>query len=119
MFFDSDESYQGITLIDQLLLSPKLTGTILGVITRFRQEEAVVVAEVGAQQHQGADSCLILIIPITISHTQQGSGTMWHQVYDHKICSSSLLVLSLSQDIWMSGLKEANYGKLPQVYSHD
>lgn len=47
--FDCGASYQGTTLNDQLLQGPNLTSTLLGVITRFRQEK---VANVEAMFHQ-------------------------------------------------------------------
>lgn len=50
--FDCGASYQGITLNDQLLQGPNLTSTLLGVITRFRQEEVAVMADVEAMFHQ-------------------------------------------------------------------
>lgn len=50
--FDCGASYQGTTLNDQLLQGPNLTSTLLGVITRFRQEEVAVMADVEAMFHQ-------------------------------------------------------------------
>lgn len=50
--FDCGASFQGTTLNDQLLQGPNLTSTLLGVITRFRQEEVAVIADVEAMFHQ-------------------------------------------------------------------
>lgn len=50
--FDCGASYQGTTLNDQLLQGPNLTSSLLGVITRFRQEEVAVMADVEAMFHQ-------------------------------------------------------------------
>ncbi|XDV20313.1 hypothetical protein PO909_025662 [Leuciscus waleckii] len=50
--FDCGASFQGTTLNDQLLQGPDLTSTLLGVITRFRQEVVAVMADVEAMFHQ-------------------------------------------------------------------
>lgn len=50
--FDCEASYQGVTLNDQLLQGPNLTSALLGVITRFRQEEVAVMADVEAMFYQ-------------------------------------------------------------------
>ncbi|KAK7896104.1 hypothetical protein WMY93_021429 [Mugilogobius chulae] len=50
--FDCGVSYQGTTLNEQLLQGPNLTSTLLGVITRFRQEEVALMADVEAMFHQ-------------------------------------------------------------------
>lgn len=52
MVFDCGASYQGTTLNNQLLQGPDLTSTLLGVVTRFRQEDVAVMAEVEAMFHQ-------------------------------------------------------------------
>ncbi|XP_056147422.1 LOW QUALITY PROTEIN: PDZ domain-containing protein 7-like [Lampris incognitus] len=46
--FNCGASYQGTTLNDQLLQGLNLTGTLLGVITRFRQEEVAMMVDVEA-----------------------------------------------------------------------
>ncbi|XDV52444.1 hypothetical protein PO909_021172 [Leuciscus waleckii] len=50
--FDCGASFQGTTLNDQLLQGPDLMSTLLGVITRFRQEVVAVMADVEAMFHQ-------------------------------------------------------------------
>ncbi len=46
--FDCGASYQGVTLNEQLLQEPDLTSTLIGVITRFRQEPVATIADVEA-----------------------------------------------------------------------
>ncbi|KAK2903738.1 hypothetical protein Q8A73_010395 [Channa argus] len=50
--FDCGASYQGTSLNEQLLQGPNLTSTIIGVLTRFRQEPVTIVADVEAMFHQ-------------------------------------------------------------------
>lgn len=52
MVFDCGESYQGTTLNDQLLQGPNLTSTLLGVITRLREEEVALMVDVEAMFHR-------------------------------------------------------------------
>ncbi|KAJ8408788.1 hypothetical protein AAFF_G00246060 [Aldrovandia affinis] len=52
LVFDCGASYQGTTLNVQLLQGPDLTSTLLGVITRFRQEEVAIIANMEAMFHQ-------------------------------------------------------------------
>ncbi|KAK2910703.1 hypothetical protein Q8A73_008418 [Channa argus] len=53
--FDCGASYQGTSLNEQLLQGPNLTSTIIGVLTRFRQEPVTIVADVEAMFHQLTD----------------------------------------------------------------
>ncbi|KAL4008773.1 hypothetical protein ACER0C_002625 [Sarotherodon galilaeus] len=50
--FDCGAAYQGFTLNGQLLQGPNLTSTLIGVLTRFRQEPVAVMADVEAMFHQ-------------------------------------------------------------------
>ncbi|KAK0133288.1 hypothetical protein N1851_031202 [Merluccius polli] len=50
--FDCGTSYQRATLNEQLLQGADLTSTLIGVITRFRQEPVATMADVEAMFHQ-------------------------------------------------------------------
>ncbi|XP_060753769.1 uncharacterized protein LOC132864368 [Neoarius graeffei] len=50
--FDCGASYQGTTLNEQLLQGPDMTSSLVGVLTRFRQEPITVMADVEAMFHQ-------------------------------------------------------------------
>ncbi|KAI4884310.1 hypothetical protein NFI96_008914, partial [Prochilodus magdalenae] len=50
--FDCGASFQGTSLNEQLLQGPNLTNTLIGVLTRFRQEPLAVMADVEAMFHQ-------------------------------------------------------------------
>ena len=44
--------FKGVSLNDQLLSGPDLTNSVVGVLTRFRQERAALAADVEAMFHQ-------------------------------------------------------------------
>lgn len=50
--FDCAASYQGTTLNEQLLQGPDMTSSLVGVLTRFRQEQVAVMADVESMFHQ-------------------------------------------------------------------
>lgn len=50
--FDCAAKYKGISLNDQLLQGPDLTNGFVGVLTRFRQEPIVMVADLEGTFHQ-------------------------------------------------------------------
>ncbi|KAL7874304.1 hypothetical protein SRHO_G00052740 [Serrasalmus rhombeus] len=50
--FDCGASYQGTTLNEQLLQGPDMTSSLVGVLTRFRQEPFAVMADVESMFHQ-------------------------------------------------------------------
>lgn len=50
--FDCGASYQGTTLNEQLLQGPDMTSSLVGVLTRFRQEPIAVMADVESMFHQ-------------------------------------------------------------------
>ncbi len=50
--FDCGASYQGMSLNHQLLQGPKLRSSLVGDITRFRQERIAFMADVEAMFHQ-------------------------------------------------------------------
>ncbi|KAJ8416516.1 hypothetical protein AAFF_G00358040 [Aldrovandia affinis] len=50
--FDCGASYQGASLNGQLLQGPDLTSSLIGVLTRFRQERVAVMADVESMFHQ-------------------------------------------------------------------
>ena len=50
--FDCGANFQGTTLNQQLLQGPDLTGSLVGVLLRFRQETVAVMADVEAMFHQ-------------------------------------------------------------------
>lgn len=50
--FDCGASYQGTTLNEQLLQGPDMTSSLIGVLTRFRQEQVAVMADVESMFHQ-------------------------------------------------------------------
>ena len=50
--FDCSAKHRGSSLNDKLLQGPDLTNSLVGVLTRFRQEAVVLVADVEAMFHQ-------------------------------------------------------------------
>ena len=50
--FDCGASYQGATVNEKLLQGKLVTSTLIGVITRFRQEPVAMMADVEAMFHQ-------------------------------------------------------------------
>lgn len=50
--FDCGASYQGTTLNEQLLQGPDMTSSLIGVLTRFRQEPVALMADVESMFHQ-------------------------------------------------------------------
>ena len=50
--FDCAATYHGVSLNDQLLQEPDLTNSIVGVLTRFRQESIALMADIEAMFHQ-------------------------------------------------------------------
>ena len=52
MVFDCSAKYQGSSLNDQLLQGPDLTNTLVGVVTRFREEPVAFMADVEAIFYQ-------------------------------------------------------------------
>ena len=50
--FDCGVSYQGTSLNAQLLQGPDLTSSLIGVVTRFRKEPVVIMADVESMFHQ-------------------------------------------------------------------
>ncbi|KAM3875257.1 uncharacterized protein ACN63O_000311 [Diretmus argenteus] len=50
--FDCGASYKGMTLNEQLLQGPDMTSSLVGVLTRFRQEQVAVMADVESMFHQ-------------------------------------------------------------------
>lgn len=50
--FDCGASFKGMSLNTQLLQGPDLTNSLLGVLTRFRQERVAVMADIQAMYHQ-------------------------------------------------------------------
>jgi hypothetical protein len=50
--FDCSANYRGTSLNDQLLQGPDLTNSLVGVITRFRQDTVAFMADVEAMFHQ-------------------------------------------------------------------
>ena len=50
--FDCAATYHGVSLNDQLLQGPDLTNSIVGVLTRFRQESIALMADIEAMFHQ-------------------------------------------------------------------
>ena len=50
--FDCGASFKGMSLNSQLLQGPDLTNSLLGVLTRFRQEAVAVIADIKAMYHQ-------------------------------------------------------------------
>lgn len=49
--FDCGASYQGTSLNQQLLQGPNLTSSLIGVLTRFRQEHIALMADIEAMFH--------------------------------------------------------------------
>ena len=50
--FDCGASFKGTSLNSKLLQGPDLTNSLLGVLTRFRQESVAVMADIQAMYHQ-------------------------------------------------------------------
>ena len=50
--FDCAASCHGVSLNDQLLQGPDLTNSVVGVLTRFRQEPIALMADIEAMFHQ-------------------------------------------------------------------
>lgn len=50
--FDCGAEFKGTLLNKQLIQGPNLTSSLLGVLTRFRQEPAAVIADIQAMFHQ-------------------------------------------------------------------
>ena len=50
--FDCSAKYQGASLNDQLLQGPDLTNMLVGVLTRFRQEQIAFMSDIEAMFHQ-------------------------------------------------------------------
>ena len=50
--FDCSARFAGTSLNDKLLQGPDLTNSLLGVLTRFREEEVVIIGDIEAMFHQ-------------------------------------------------------------------
>lgn len=50
--FDCSATWRGISLNDQLLQGPDLTNSLVGVLTRFRQEPIAIMSDIEAMFHQ-------------------------------------------------------------------
>ena len=50
--FDCGASFRGTTLNEQLLQGPDMTSSLVGVLTRFRQEQVALMADVESMFHQ-------------------------------------------------------------------
>nr|XP_049612500.1 uncharacterized protein LOC125989984 [Syngnathus scovelli] len=50
--FDCNATYQGVSLNNQLLQGPDLTNTLIGVLTRFREEKVALMADIEAMIYQ-------------------------------------------------------------------
>ena len=50
--FDCSAQYRGTSLNDQLLQGPDLTNTLVGVLTRFRQEQVAFMSDIEAMFYQ-------------------------------------------------------------------
>lgn len=50
--FDCGATFQGMSLNSQVLQGPDLTSLLVGVLTRFRKEPVVLMADVEAMFHQ-------------------------------------------------------------------
>lgn len=50
--FDCGATYQGTSLNSELLSGPNLTSSLLGVLTRFRQEPVAFMGDIRAMFHQ-------------------------------------------------------------------
>ena len=50
--FDCSESFKGASLNDQLIQGPDLTNSLVGVLTRFREDPVAFMADVEAMFHQ-------------------------------------------------------------------
>lgn len=52
VIFDSASLFQGVSLNAQLLSGPDLVNALVGVLTRFRKEPAVLMSDIKAMFHQ-------------------------------------------------------------------
>ena len=52
MVYDCSARFKGTSLNDQLLQGPDLTNTLVGVLTRFRQEQVALIVDVEAMFYQ-------------------------------------------------------------------
>ena len=52
MVFDCGATFQGVSLNSELLQGPNLTSSLLGVLTRFRQEPVAFMGDIQAMFHQ-------------------------------------------------------------------
>ncbi|KAL2083621.1 hypothetical protein ACEWY4_021394 [Coilia grayii] len=68
--FDCGASFQGTSLNSELLQGPHLTNTLIGVLTRFRQEPIAMMADIQAMFHQ---------VKVTESHTDFLRFLWWPQ----------------------------------------
>ena len=50
--FDCSAKYKGVSLNDNLLNGPDMVNSLIGVLTRFRQEQVAIMADVEAMFHQ-------------------------------------------------------------------
>ncbi|KAL7831201.1 hypothetical protein SRHO_G00307040 [Serrasalmus rhombeus] len=50
--FDCAASFQGVSLNSELLQGPDLANSLVGVLTRFRQEPVAIMADIEAMYHQ-------------------------------------------------------------------
>ncbi|TWW59189.1 hypothetical protein D4764_06G0007190 [Takifugu flavidus] len=50
--FDCGTSYQGTTLNEQLLQGPDMTSSLIGILTRFRQDQVAIMLGVESMFHQ-------------------------------------------------------------------
>ena len=56
MAMDARETYNGVSLNDELLVGPDLLNNLCGVLFRFREEHIVITADIESMFHQ----CLII-----------------------------------------------------------
>ena len=52
MVFDCAAKYKGVSPNDVLLQGPDLTNTLVGVLTRFRQERTAIIADIESMFYQ-------------------------------------------------------------------
>ena len=52
MVFDCSAKFAGTSLNDQLLQGPDLTNSLVGVLTRFRQESVALVCDIKAMFYE-------------------------------------------------------------------
>ena len=52
VLFDCAAKFRGVSLNDQLLSGPDLTNSIVGVLTRFRENPVALAADIGCMFHQ-------------------------------------------------------------------